>query len=120
MDEIVEIGGEWVLLAKTDGPAVTGPDGVMDLIGEAFSRGVGTVALPVERLDPRFLDLSSRIAGEVIQKFTNYRLRLAIVGDISAELARSEALRAFVIESNRGRSVRFIDRLEGLDGWLGG
>ncbi|MDA4835826.1 DUF4180 domain-containing protein, partial [Enterobacter hormaechei] len=56
-----------------------------------------------------------RIAGEVIQKFVNYQIRLAILGDISAWADTSKPLRDFVYETNRGRSLWFIRDLAELD-----
>eukprot|EP01030_Chromulinospumella_sphaerica_P014623 gene14623-14420_t len=109
--EICRIDGQTVLLVAAEGPPLGSERDATDLIGDALSVGAGAVAIPVARLDPAFLDLSSRMAGLMIQKFTNYRLNLVFVGDISAALARSEALRAFVIESNRGRGVRFVETL---------
>ena len=106
------IDGETVLVVPAEGPPLGNERDATDLIGEALSAGAGVVAIPIERLHPQFLDLSSRMAGLMIQKFTNYRLEIVFVGDISAALARSEALRAFVLESNRGRGVRFVGSLD--------
>ena len=39
------------------------------------------------RLSPDFLRLSTGLAGDVLQKFVNYGLRVAIVGDVSAAAA---------------------------------
>ena len=50
--------------------------------------------LPVRRLPADFFRLETRIAGNMLQKLTNYRMKCAIVGDISAPLAASGALRA--------------------------
>jgi hypothetical protein len=66
------------------------------------------IALPVARLDPSFFDLRSGVAGEFLQKFANYGRRLAIVGDISTAVERSDALRDFVRECNRGHQLRFV------------
>ena len=66
------------------------------------------IAVPAERLDPSFFDLRSGVAGEFVQKFVNYGRRLAIVGDISAAVEQSTALRDFVRESNRGRQLWFV------------
>lgn len=38
---------------------------------------------------------------------TNYRLRVAFVGDLAHEIEASDALAAFVLESNRGSHVWF-------------
>ena len=85
----------------------TGGDAT-ELIGAAWGAEAQLVAVPLTRLDKAFLDLRSGLAGEVIQKFVNYNLRLAIVGDISAAVAASKALGDFVYESNRGRHVWFV------------
>ena len=60
---------------------------------------------------PAFLQLRSGLAGEFIQKFVNHRLAFAVIGDVD-RIAESEALRDFVRESNRGRSVFFLPDLD--------
>ncbi len=57
-------------------------------------------------LDERFFDLASGIAGEILQKVSNYFLQLAIVGDFSTYTSKS--LKAFIQESNRGNQVVFV------------
>lgn len=87
---------------------------VSEVIGEAFGAGARVVAIPVARLDPGFLDLSTRIAGEALQRFVNYGFVAAIVGDLGEALGRSGALADFVRESNRGRHVWFVADLDEL------
>jgi hypothetical protein len=87
----------------------------VELIGEALHAGAGIVAIPVERFDADFFRLRTCIAGEFIQKFVTYGVPLAIVGDISAHLAESSALRDFVCEANRGQHVWFLASREELD-----
>ena len=86
----------------------------VDLLGKAFEDRATLIVIPVECLDDDFFRLRTRIAGELIQKFVQYRRRLAIVGDISRHLAQSSALRAFVYESNRGNEVWFLANLDEL------
>ena len=87
----------------------------VELIGKAFENRASLILVPAECLDDDFFRLSTRIAGELIQKFVQYRRRFVIVGDISRHLADSSALRAFVIESNRGKEVWFLPSLAELD-----
>jgi hypothetical protein len=54
----------------------------------------------------------------MIQKFVNYRLRLAIIGDVAAYDEQSAALRAFSSESNRGRTLWFSPTLADLQARL--
>lgn len=107
-------GGEPVMIVPAEGPPVATDQDALTLIGDALGVGAGMVALPTGRLHPDFMVLSTRMAGEVIQKFTNYRIRLAIVGDITPAMAASNALTAFVTESNRGQGVWFVESLEAL------
>lgn len=103
-----------MLVCDPTGPVVTTTQDALDLIGAAFL-GAEAVAVPAQRLDPAFFSLGTRFAGEIMQKFVNYRLRLAVVGDISAHLATSPALRALVDESNRADHVWFVPDLAALD-----
>jgi hypothetical protein len=51
-----------------------------------------------------------------VQSFTPDNLQSdTIVGDISAHLAESSALRDFVYEANRGRNVWFLANREELE-----
>lgn len=106
---IDESSGIRVLHLPVDGPSISTPDDAADLVGDAWAHRASLVAVPVERLDPEFFQLKSRIAGEITQKLVNYRLRLAVVGDITEHVAKSDALRDFVWESNRGEQIWFVD-----------
>src|ERR1044071_1445409 len=90
---IFELAPEGGLL----GSDLTAPD----VIGEAYEADPDIIVVPVERLAPGFLDLSTRIAGEVFQKMEQYGRRLVIRGDISVAVAGSKALHDFVYETNR-------------------
>lgn len=61
-----------------------------------------------------FFTLSTGLAGEFLQKFANYRLRLVIVGDVSRYTEQSSAVGDFVREANRGNQITFVSRLEEL------
>lgn len=83
-------------------------------------QSIGWIALPVARLDPGFFSLRSGVAGEVVQKLTNYRLRLAVLGDVAPLTEASTALRDWVREVNRGTTVWFVADLDELAGRLAG
>jgi hypothetical protein len=86
----------------------------VELISAVWENRAGWLVIPVACLDYEFFRLSTRIAGELIQRFVTYRVRVAIAGDISKHLAESSALRDFVYESNRGDQVWFVADLEEL------
>lgn len=97
-----------VIYLDADGPLVSTPDDTSELVGTAWADNARLIAIPVSRLDPEFFRLKSRLAGEIVQKLVNYRLQLAVLGDIDDHLAESEPLRDFVWESNRGDHVWFL------------
>ncbi|MGG4439988.1 DUF4180 domain-containing protein [Brevibacillus fortis] len=53
-----------------------------------------------------FFDLKTRLAGEILQKFINYRVKVAIVGDFSVYTSKS--LKDFIYESNNGKDIFFL------------
>ncbi|MFI1226657.1 MULTISPECIES: DUF4180 domain-containing protein [unclassified Streptomyces] len=114
MPDVVERHGVPVLVCDADGATITTVQDALDhLIGAAF-QGAEIVAVPSTRLDDRFFDLSTGVAGDILQKFANYRLRLVVVGDIDRHLAASSALPDLVREANRGRDIWFLPDLDAL------
>ena len=57
-----------------------------------------------------FFVLSTGIAGEILQKFINYRKKVAIVGDYSGYT--SKPLKDFIYESNNGNSIYFLPNID--------
>lgn len=114
-DDIRSLGGRSVLLCAAEGPRVSSEADAVDLIGGLWGLEVDWLVLPVARLGDDFLRLRTGLAGAVIQKFVTYRVRLAIVGDLSADMAASDALRDFVRESNVGGHVWFVPDLATLE-----
>jgi hypothetical protein len=110
-----ELHGVRVLECVPDGSKLRTYNDAVDLVGKSFEDHATLIVIPVGCLDDDFFTLSTRIAGELIQKIVQYRRRLVIVGDISGFLAQSSALRAFVAESNRGKDVWFLASLEELE-----
>ncbi|OHX31483.1 DUF4180 domain-containing protein [Bacillus mycoides] len=53
-----------------------------------------------------FFDLKTRLAGEILQKFINYRVKIAIVGDFS--MYASESLKDFIYECNNGNDIFYL------------
>lgn len=107
-DTVFEVGGVRVLHCDAKGEKLRGERDAVDIVGAALSARCKLVLLPIERLDDAFFSLKTRIAGEIIQKFVNYELRLAIIGDIARHVEASTALRDFVFETNRGNQVWFL------------
>jgi hypothetical protein len=117
---IQTLGTQRVFVCPADGACLADDRNLSDLIGELFGSDARIVAVPLARLGPAFLRLSSGVAGHILQKLVNYQFQIAVVGDVSAAVAASDPLRDFVRESNRGTAVWFVPDLDALAAKLGG
>ena len=113
-DRSFELEGLRVLECSSDRPPPRTAKDATDIISAAWEHRAKLVVLPADWLGDDFFRLSTRIAGEVVQKLQDYGLRVAIVGDISKYVAGSTALRDWVSECNRGRRILFVASLEDL------
>jgi hypothetical protein len=120
VDTVVHRHGTALLICPPEGPALRHEADALDVIGAALGHRADLVVIPVQRLHADFFTLDTGVAGQIMQKFAQYRTRIAIVGDLSARLARSPALRALVRESNRGRHAWFLADPDELDRRLEG
>ena len=84
-------------------------DEFLDIIGNANYQGAEKIIIPRENIHPDFFDLKTRLAGEVLQKFSTYRQKLAIVGDFSSFTSKS--LQDFIRESNAIGHILFVEEI---------
>ncbi len=99
----IKINGHSIAVADR-ARRITGVRETLDSMADArYLYESDALVLYKENLPEAFFDLKTGLAGEILQKFSNYRMRLAIVGDFSGY--PSKALRAFILECNRGGLV---------------
>jgi hypothetical protein len=82
----------------------------IDLLGNANYQRAEKIIIYESNLNPEFFDLRTGIAGEVLQKFSNYGLKLAIIGDF--DKFKSKSLKDFIRESNRTGNILFFNSRE--------
>lgn len=100
-------GAGVMVVAPTAGdkPLLWDISSALELVAQLREENCESMILPRELICPEFFDLSTTLAGQVLQKYSNYQVRLAIVGDFSDA---SKSLRDFIYESNRGRNFFFL------------
>jgi|SRR5690554_2036521 len=98
----------------TDEIIVHSAEDALDLLGNLYYQGFDKIILHEQHLSPEFFDLRNGMAGEILQKFSNYRVQLAVVGDFSKYTCKS--INDFIYESNKGSQVAFLPSVaEALD-----
>jgi hypothetical protein len=101
-------------IATPDGQGLQMEADALALISKALEQKADWLVLPVSDIAPDFFRLKTGFAGEACQKFVTYGVRVAVLGDISAYLAKSRPLADFVRESNRGRQIWFVEDMAAL------
>ncbi len=90
---------------------ITDVQSALDLMATVrYETGADRIILDKTAICEEFFDLKTKLAGEILQKFTNYQVKLAIVGDFSVYTSKS--LRDFIYESNHGKDVFFLSTEE--------
>ena len=105
---MIQLGPRRALIYDAEGPMLRTEADANDFIGEAWRAEADMVVIPASRIGDAFFQLRTRVAGEIVQKFVNYRLHLVVLGDISSWTRESQALRDYIEESNRGRALWFM------------
>ena len=101
------INDERILELEHDGYILKDAQDLLDIIG---SYSVRTIILKKENIIPEFFDLKTKVAGEILQKASNYGLKIGIIGDFTS--IKSKSLRDFIYESNKTKQVIFKETIE--------
>lgn len=104
---VIEEKGVKIAELVSENILITGTDDGTDLVGNLYFEGFEKAILYKENISENFFDLKTGIAGEILQKFSNYRIRLAIVGDFS--MYESKSLHDFIHESNKTGLISFAE-----------
>jgi len=87
----------------------------VDLIALCGEENSDRLILFADNLSQEFFDLKTRLAGSVLQKFSNYRVKCAIVIPPLLDKGRFHDM---LIEANRQHSLHFFSTLEDAEDWI--
>lgn len=100
-----------VAILREPGVLIHDSQSALDLVATVhYETGCTALVLPKSALAEDFFRLPTGLAGEVLQKFVNYHMALAVVGDFSGYTSKN--LKDFLYESNQGRTVCFVSSEE--------
>jgi hypothetical protein len=104
---IVQSNGATIAVVYSGEPVITDAQSALDLVATlGHEDACDGVAINKEAIIEDFFKLSTGIAGEILQKFVNYSMRIAIIGDFSKYT--SKPLKDFIYECNQGNAVYFV------------
>lgn len=96
-----------IAVVSSDEVLITDIQSALNLMATVrYETGCDRIILSKSTIIEDFFDLKTRIAGEILQKFINYQVKLAIVGDFSEYTSKS--LKAFISESNQWNDIIYV------------
>lgn len=108
--ELLEISNQSFAKIISDEIIFKSIETATDIMAEAFFSGVLHIIAEKKHFASDFFDLKTKLAGEILQKFSNYRMKLAIVGDFTN--IKSKSLNDFILESNKIKQIIFVSSVE--------
>lgn len=100
-----------ITIVSSDEVCIVDVQSALDFMMQVhYETGTHNIIINKKAFIEDFFNLSTKLAGEILQKAANYQFKLAIVGDYTAYTSKS--LKDFIYESNRGRYVFFVATVE--------
>lgn len=104
---IEQKGASKVAVVSGDGVIISDAQSALDLMATVrYEYECNKIIIRKANISEEFFDLKNGIAGEILQKYTNYRMKIAIVGDFS--VYDSKSLKDFIYECNKGNEILFL------------
>lgn len=103
----VERNGTVIAIVQSNEVLITDGQSALDfMMSINYETGARHIALNKEAITEDFFKLSSGLAGDILQKFINYNIKCAVIGEYSHYT--SKPLKDLIYESNHGKDVFFV------------
>jgi site-specific DNA-methyltransferase (adenine-specific) len=106
----IQLHAKGIVEIIDNGVIVNKPDDIIAILEVMFYHKCSAAIIKKENIGDDFFNLSTGIAGEALQKLSNYRKRMAIIGDF--ETIQSGSLKDFIYESNKTKQILFVSALD--------
>lgn len=114
--QVVDRGTKkYVECASAETTLRTGQD-ALDLIAACFENDTNLLMLHAEALSDDFFNLRTGLAGEMLQKFMNYRVKAALI--ITNERVVKGRFKELLTEANKGNDFRVFGSAGEAEEWL--
>ncbi|PYI57248.1 DUF4180 domain-containing protein [Paenibacillus flagellatus] len=105
--EIDRQGDSTVALVNSPELVIGDVAAALDLMAEVgVVHGCDKIVLRQSNLSEDFFELKTGLAGDILQKYTNYGVKLAVVGTFDGY--GSKSLNDFIYECNQGNRFFFV------------
>jgi hypothetical protein len=111
MELIIHTGCQYKIAeVKSEGIIIYNVQDALNIMVDVNYNDVHRIILHEKNISPDFFDLKTGLAGEILQKFVNYKNKVAFVGQF--EKYNSRSLTSFIYECNRGNQFFFVGEIK--------
>ncbi|MGF9699379.1 DUF4180 domain-containing protein [Paenibacillus sp. MABNR03] len=104
-------GTSKVAIIESDDMVINNVQDALDLMASVnYSNEAYKLIIDKSNIVEAFFDLKTKLAGDILQKYVNYQVKLAIIGDFDGY--NSKSLKDFIYECNNGKHVFFVKTKE--------
>ncbi|MEZ2336132.1 DUF4180 domain-containing protein [Mucilaginibacter sp. RCC_168] len=103
---LISINDYYIAEIISDIIEINNAQDALDILANCAYQDARRIVMYQENITDSFFDLKTTLAGDILQKFSNYNVKLAIVGDFSKY--SSQSLRDFIYESNKAGRISFV------------
>ena len=106
--------GKYIELVSAKAPIHSEQD-ALDIIAIGFENDINLLVIHSETLSDDFFKLRTGVAGKILQKFINYRMKLAIIME-NEQLVKGK-FKELLAESNKGNDFRVFNNIDEVENW---
>ncbi len=114
--EILENGNARYIEVFSRESAVKTEEDALELIALCGENDSNLLMIHYEAMSKDFFRLKTGLAGEVLQKFINYSIRVAII--VPDQTGFSSRFRELAFEANKGNQYRFVVSQSEAENWF--
>ncbi|OOG17810.1 alpha/beta hydrolase [Sphingobacterium sp. CZ-UAM] len=104
--DLIQVNDRNIAEVKDTDILINNLDDGLQIMVDCAAQEAYKAILYQENISADFFELKTKLAGEILQKYTQYDFDVAIVGDFS--IYNSKSLNDFIYESNKGRKINFV------------
>ncbi|KAF1298594.1 cytoplasmic protein [Enterococcus sp. JM4C] len=109
--QIQKIKSSEIVRVKSNKVEIKDTQSALDFIMTvSFEANSNQIIIDEAMIAEEFFDLKTGLLGDAFQKFITYNLRLAIIGNFAKY--NSQSLNDYILESNKGNSIFFVETEE--------
>jgi Domain of unknown function (DUF4180) len=114
--KIIEENNKKYVKCDSSEPFIKSEQDALDIISICWENDTTSVMLLEEVLTEDFFDLKTRLLGEILQKFVNYNIKVAIV--LTSDKKLSERFGELISETNKRNDYRVLANMTEAENWL--